>query len=154
MDPKIVNALKASGADANLIKALTSDYASRYWASPSNFVAGSLGQLAASGGAGADNVTNPDTDGFALITHQCFISTGLFLMQLTPTDIGAGLFTAPVIADTLLSILDQPWRLPVPILLRGSDSLRINLVNANGAVANDVYLTTIGYRLIPRNRMC
>lgn len=153
MSPAIVRALKDAGADPNLIKMLTAEFAHRLWAAPLSFLSTNspADNLAASGGTQAKSVSNPDTSGYALITHFGIVSDGPFLFNLTPTDLGAGLFTAQISSETALSFLDLPGRLPQPIMLRGSDSLRADLTNDFGAVANNVRMTFHGYRLLPRN---
>ncbi len=152
LSPDVINALKATGIDPNLLKSLTANYAHRLWAAPISLSATNSPSnvLAANGGTQAATVSNPDTSGFALITHWGINSDGPFYFQVTPTDLGAGLFTAQINSETVLSFLDLPGRLPQPILLRGSDSIRIDFTNDFGAVVNNVDMTFHGYRLIPR----
>ncbi len=79
-------------------------------------------------------------------THFSFISDGPFLIQCTPTDLNAGLFTAPVPSGALLSLLDRPGCLPFPIIITETNQLKVDLTNDNGAVANNVRFTFWGYR--------
>ncbi len=156
MNAQLKRMLEDAGVDKNLIKAFTSEYNTRLWAAPASLLASNspANALAANGGTQAVNIANPDTSGYVLITHWGIVSTGPFLFQVTPTDLGAGLFTAQISSETVLSFLDLPGRLPAPILMRGSDSIRVDFTNDNGAVANDVRMTFHGYRLTPRSRTC
>ncbi|MEY2854677.1 MAG: hypothetical protein RL030_1809 [Pseudomonadota bacterium] len=144
-----------AGQDKALVNALCQEFTPRLWAAPLAFLSTNSPSnvLAASGGLQSLSVQNPDTSGYALITHIGIVSDGPFLIQLTPTDLGAGLFVAPISSETLWSYLDTPGRFPQSILLRGSDSLRADLTNDFGAVANNVRLTFHGYRLLPKNRV-
>jgi hypothetical protein len=121
----------------------------RLFAYPLFFTAGSLGILTASGGTGQGNIVGYPSQ-ITVFTHIGFVSTGPFLLQLTPSDIGGGLFQAPISSETLLGPLDRPGLLPIPLVLRGNETVRVDLTNDNGAATNGVKLTFWGYREVPR----
>lgn len=120
----------------------------RLFAYPLMFTSTGLGVLAASAGQQAANIVGYPSQ-ISVFTHVCFVSTGPFLMQLTPSDIGGGLFQSAISSETMLSLLDRPGLLPIPIVLRGNETLRVDLTNDFGAVANTVKMTFIGYREVP-----
>lgn len=120
----------------------------RLFAYPLFFTAGSLGVLAASAGQGQANIVGYPGQ-ITVLTHIGFVSTGPFLMQLTPSDIGGGLFQSQISSETLLGPLDRPGLLPIPLVLRGNETVRVDLTNDFGAAANTVKLTFWGYREIP-----
>lgn len=120
----------------------------RPFAYPLFFTAAGLGVLAASAGTGQSNLVGYPGQ-ISVFTHIGFASDGPFLLQITPSDLGGGLFQAPVSSETILAMLDRPGQWPVPVVLRGNETARIDLVNDFGAVANAVRITFFGYREIP-----
>ena len=120
----------------------------RLFAYPLFFTATGLGVLAVSGGTGTANIVGYPTQ-ITIITHIGFASDGPFLLQLTPADMGGGLFQAAISSETMLGLLDRPALLPIPLVLRGETTVRVDLTNDFGAVINPVKLTFWGYREIP-----
>ncbi len=120
-------------------------YIRRPYAVPLDFLATQSNGLAASGGTQNANVVG-DVGIITVITHIAFKSTGPFLFQIRPSDINAGLFQNPISSETALALLDRPGMLPAPIVIKGANSMRLELTNDNGAVANDVRFTFWGYR--------
>lgn len=121
----------------------------RLFAYPLSFSAAGLGVLAATGGTGQGNIVGYPSQ-ISVFTHIGFVSTGPFLLQLTPSDIGGGLFQSQISSETLLGPLDRPGQLPIPLVLRGNETVRVDLTNDNGAATNTVLLTFWGYREVPR----
>ena len=121
----------------------------RLFAYPLFFTSGALGVLAASGGTGQSNIVGYPSQ-ITVLTHIAFVSSGPFLLQLTPSDIGGGLFQAPVSSETCLALLDRPGLFPIPLVLRGNETVRVDLTNDNGAATNAVKITFWGYREVPR----
>lgn len=121
----------------------------RLFAYPLFFTAGSLGVLAASGGTGQGNIVGYPSQ-ITVLTHIGFVSSGPYLIQLTPSDIGGGLFQSAISSETLLGPLDRPGLFPIPLVLRGNETVRVDLTNDNGAATNDVKITFWGYREVPR----
>ncbi len=120
----------------------------RLFAYPLMFTAGGLGTLAATGGTGQSNLVGYPSQ-ITVFTHICFVSTGPFLLQLTPSDLGGGLFQSQISSETLLSLLDRPGLLPIPLVLRGNETVRVDLTNDFGAAVNTVKMTFHGYREVP-----
>lgn len=120
----------------------------RLFAYPLFFTAGSLGVLAANAGQGQANIVGYPGQ-ITVLTHIGFVSTGPYLIQLTPSDIGGGLFQSAISSETLLGPLDRPGLLPIPLVLRGNETVRVDLTNNFGAATNAVALTFWGYREIP-----
>lgn len=120
----------------------------RLFAYPLFFTSSSLGVLAASAGTGQANIVGYPSQ-ITVLTHIGFVSTGPYLMQLTPSDIGGGLFQSAISSETLLGQLDRPGLLPIPIVLRGNETVRVDLTNDFGAASNTVKLTFWGYREVP-----
>lgn len=116
---------------------------------PLFFTAGGIGVLAASGGQQQANVVGYPSQ-ITVFTHIAFVSTGPFLIQLTPSDVGGGLFQSAVSSETLLSTMDRPGLFPIPLVLRGNETVRVDLTNDFGAASNAVKLSLIGYREIPK----
>ncbi len=121
----------------------------RLFAYPLFFRSGGVGQLTANAGTGTSNLVGYPSQ-VTVLTHIGFSSDGAFLIQLTPSDIGGGLFQAAISSETLLGPLDRPGLLPIPIVMRGNETVRVDLTNDFGAIANNVVLTFWGYRQIPR----
>lgn len=120
----------------------------RFYAYPLNFIGADI--LAVSGGVGAQTI-NGTPDQITVFTHIGIYSDGPFLMQLTPSDLGGGMFYGQISSETLLSLMDRPGLFPIPVVLRGSETLRVDLTNDYGAVANRVRLAFIGYREFPKS---
>lgn len=120
----------------------------RFYAYPINFVGADV--LAVSGGVGSQTI-NGTPDQITVFTHIGIVSTGAFLMQLTPSDLGGGMFYGPISSETMLSLMDRPGLFPIPIVLRGSETLRVDLTNDYGALTNAVRLSFIGYREFPQS---
>ena len=120
-------------------------YIRRPYAAPLDFLASTGDGLAASGGT-QNKVLSGDVGIITVITHIACKSTGPFLLQIVPSDLNAGLFQNPISSETILALLDRPGMLPAPIIIKGANSLRLQLTNDNGAVANDVRFTFWGYR--------
>lgn len=121
----------------------------RLFAYPFLFIAGQLGTMAASAGTVQSNLVGYPSQ-ITVLTHIGFVSTGPFLLQLTPSDVGGGLFQSQISSETLLGQLDRPGLLPIPIVLRGNETVRIDLTNDFGAVTNSAKITFWGYREIPK----
>jgi hypothetical protein len=102
--------------------------------------------LAASGGVITQNVAGFGAGQQQIFTHFSFVADGPFLIQITPTDLNAGLFNAAVPSGTLLALLDRPGQLPYPITVVETNQLTVQLTNDNGAVANNVRFVFWGYR--------
>ncbi len=119
------------------------------WAYPLTFTGSAngsnAGQLAINGGQAQSNIVGFPGQRWQFVNIG-FSSTGPFLIQITATRLGGGIFFAPISSETLLGPLDRPGLLPFPIELEGSESFTIQLTNDNGAVANDVVLTFWGFR--------
>jgi len=120
-------------------------YIRRPYAAPLDFLASTGDGLAASGGTQNKAITG-DVGIITVITHIAFKSTGPFLLQIVPSDLNAGLFQNPISSDTVMALLDRPGMLPAPIVIKGANSIRLQLTNDFGAVANDVRFTFWGYR--------
>lgn len=120
-------------------------YIRRPFAYPLDFLTANGTQLTANGGTNNQTVTG-DVGIITVFTHISFKSTGAFLLQIRPSDLNAGLFQAPISSDTVLSLLDRPGMLPAPIVVKGANSLRLELTNDAGAVVNQVRFTFWGYR--------
>ncbi len=120
-------------------------YIRRPYAYPLNFLVANGTQLAASGGT-QNQVATGDVGIVTVFTHLSFKSTGPFLLQIRPSDLNAGLFQGAISSETVLATLDRPGMLPAPIVLKGANSLRLELTNDNGAVVNEVRFTFWGYR--------
>lgn len=118
----------------------------RMYAYPVNFVVSAGNQLAASGGEQQFNLVSEPAQ-ITVFTHIGFTSTGNFLMQLIMSDLGGGLFKSPVSMDGMLSLMDKPGEFPYPIVILGQGSMLVQAINDNGAVANDVRINFIGYRI-------
>ncbi len=127
----------------------------RLFAYPLYFTAGGLGVLGANAGTGVGNIVGYPSQ-VTVFVNIGFASDGPFLIQLTPSDLGGGLFQAPISSETLLGPLDRPGLLPIPLVLRGNETVRVDLTNDYGAIANSVKLTFWGYREIPApgQRLC
>lgn len=121
----------------------------RLFAYPLFFTAGGLGTLAATAGTNQSNLVGYPSQ-ITVFTHIAFVSTGPFLMQLTPSDLGGGLFQSQISSETLLATLDRPGLLPIPLVLRGNETVRVDLTNDFGAVTNAVKMTFWGYREVPQ----
>jgi len=120
----------------------------RLFAFPLSFIAGGIGVLAANAGTQTSNLIGYPSQ-ITVFTHWGFSSTGPFLIQLTPSDLGGGLFQSAISSETALALLDRPGQFPIPFLLRGNETVRVDLTNDFGAVANSVKITFWGYREIP-----
>jgi len=120
-------------------------YIRRPFAFPLNFLTSLANSLAASGGTQNQIVTG-DVGIVTVFTHLSFKSDGPFLLQIRPSDLNAGLFQNPISSETVLSMLDRPGMLPAPIVIKGANSLRLELTNDFGAVVNQVRFTFWGYR--------
>ena len=120
-------------------------YIRRLYAYPINFLTAETTSLAASGGT-QNQVITGDVGIVTVFTHLSFKSDGDFLMQLRPSDLNAGLFQGNISSQTILAALDRPGMLPAPITIKGSNSMRVELVNDYGALVNQVRLTFWGYR--------
>jgi hypothetical protein len=102
--------------------------------------------LAANAGVIAQNIAGFGPGQRQVFTHIAFASDGPFLMQITPTDLNAGLFQAPISSQTVLAELDRPGCLPYPIIVSETNQLTVSLTNDNGATANSVRFTLWGFR--------
>lgn len=120
-------------------------YIRRPYAAPVNFLTAESKSLAASGGV-QNGVVIGDMGIITVLTHISFKSDGPFLFQIRPTDLNAGLFQNPISSETALALLDRPGMLPAPIVIKGANSLVLELTNDNGAVINQVRFTFWGYR--------
>ncbi len=122
-------------------------YLRRPYGAPLNFLSTNSPSnvLAASGGTQA-LVLVGDVGVVTVLTHLSFKSDGPFLLQIRPSDLNAGLFKDTMSSETLLATLDRPGMLPAPIVIRGANSLRLELTNDNGAIANNVRFSFWGYR--------
>lgn len=121
----------------------------RLFAYPLLFTAGQLGVMAATGGTVQSNLVGYPSQ-ITVLTHIGFVSTGPFLFQLTSSDVGGGLFQSQISSETLLGQLDRPGLLPIPIVMRGNETVRVDLTNDFGAASNAAKLTFWGYREIPK----
>lgn len=120
----------------------------RLFAYPLYFTASGLGILAANAGTGTSNLVGYPSQ-ITVFTSIGYQSDGPFLIQLTPSDLGGGLFQSPLSSETLLGPLDRPGLFPIPMVLRGNETVRVDLTNNFGAIANNVSLTFWGYREVP-----
>ena len=116
----------------------------RLFGYPLNFTGASI--LAASAGNQTLNVAGFGGGQRQVFTHWSFKADGPFLIQITPTDLNAGLFNSAIPSTCLLALLDRPGALPYPIILTDTNQLQVQLTNDNGAVANNVVFTFWGYR--------
>ena len=123
-------------------------YLRRPYAYPLNFLTAQSTQLAANGGT-QNLVATGDVGIVTVFTHMSFKSQGAFLLQIRPSDLNAGLFQGPISSDTVLALLDRPGMLPAPIVIKGANTLRLELTNDFGAFTNDVRFTFWGYRDYP-----
>lgn len=120
-------------------------YIRRPYAYPLDFTVANGNALAINGGT-QNLVAVGDVGIVTVYTHIAFKSTGNFLFQLKPSDLNAGLFQGNISSVTVLALLDRPGMLPAPIVIKGSNSMRVELTNDNGAVVNEVRFTLWGYR--------
>lgn len=118
----------------------------RLFAYPLNFTSSAGAQLTANAGNQTLNVAGFGSGQRQVFTHFSFVADGPFLIQITPTDLNAGLFNSAVPSGTLLGLLDRPGMLPYPIVLTDTNQLQVTLTNDNGAVANNVRFVFWGYR--------
>ncbi len=121
-------------------------FARRLFAYVLNYTTASGFLLAANGGVQTQNVVGFGPGQKQVFTHFSFVSDGPFLIQVTPTDLNAGLFNTSVPSGCLLALLDRPGQLPLPIIVNETNQLAVQLTNNNGAVANNVSFTFWGYR--------
>jgi len=123
----------------------------RFYAYPLNFVGANI--LPASAGVvSLDIITQPNQ--ITVFTHFGFVSDGRLLMQLVNSDLGGGMFQGPCPADAFLSLMDRPGEFPVPIAFEGQGVLTIQATNDHGAIANNVRMAFIGYRIFPTSGPC
>ncbi len=120
-------------------------YIRRPYAYPLNFITADGTQLAINGGT-QNLVVTGDVGIVTVFTHIAFKSTGDFLFQLRPSDLNAGLFQGNISSLTVLATLDRPGMLPAPIVVKGANSIRVELTNDYGALVNEVRFTLWGYR--------
>lgn len=120
-------------------------YIRRLYAYPVNFLTSDSTSLAANGGTQNQTVLG-DVGIVTVFTHLSFKSDGDFLLQLRPSDLNAGLFQGNISSQTILATLDRPGMLPAPIVIKGSNSMRVELTNDYGALVNQVRMTLWGYR--------
>jgi hypothetical protein len=102
--------------------------------------------LPASAGSVVQNVTGFATGQRQVFTHWSWVADGPFLIQITPTDLQAGLFNTPMPSGTLLALLDRPGALPYLIVVNETNSLQVQLTNDNGAFTNNVRFALWGFR--------
>ncbi len=120
-------------------------YLRRPFAYPLNFLTADATQLTANGGT-FNQIVQGDVGIVTVFTHLSFKSDGPFLLQLRPSDLNAGLFQNPISSETVLALLDRPGMLPAEIVIKGANSLRLELTNDFGALVNQVRFTFWGYR--------
>ncbi len=128
------------------VAGLPAGFTRRLFAYPLNFTAANGFQLAATGGQQTLNAVGYGPGQKQVFTHFSFAAQGPFFIQITPTDLNAGLFNSPVDSRALLALLDRPGQLPQPIIVVETNQLQVALTNNNGAVANDVQFVLWGYR--------
>ncbi len=123
-------------------------YLRRPYAYPLTFTVANGLSLAANGGT-QNQVATGDVGIVTVFTHIACKSSGGFLLQIRPSDLNAGLFQGPISSDTILALLDRPGLLPAPIVIKGANTVRLELTNNFGAFVNEVYFTFWGYRDYP-----
>ncbi len=120
-------------------------YIRRPYAYPLDFLTATANSLGATGGT-QNQIVQGDVGIVTVFTHLSFKSDGPFLLQIRPSDLNAGLFQNPISSETVLALLDRPGMLPAQIVIKGANSLRLELTNDFGALVNQVRFTFWGYR--------
>lgn len=145
MAGSVADIVRAELARMGITPQSTRPYIRRPYAYPLNFLTADANALAINGGT-QNLVATGDVGLVSVFTHISFKSDGPFLFQIRPSDLNAGLWQNPISSETVLSMLDRPGMLPAPIIIKGSNSLRLEMTNDYGALVNQVRFTLWGYR--------